>query len=94
METDDRLRYGRCWWCGEADSLFRLEGARLVGSPPMPLPSTLVTEEERDAFRVCPRCAVVFGWLRHLHDREAPRAETILTRAMRAIEEERRAEGG
>lgn len=70
MAVDDRLRYGVCWWCGEPDSLFRLEGARLAGSDPLGLPSTIVTPAERDTFRVCPRCAVAFGYLRQRHDVE------------------------
>lgn len=91
---DDRLRYGTCWWCGEPDSLFRLEGARLAGSPELGLPSTIVTPDERDAFRVCPRCAVIFGLAREAHDREVAEAETsVRARVRRAIEEGRDAEG-
>lgn len=67
---DGRLRYGRCWWCGEPDSLFRLEGARLAGSPELPLPSTIQSPAERDSFRVCPRCAMTFGYARMAHDAE------------------------
>lgn len=77
MDLDDRLRYGACWWCGEPDSLFRLEGARLAGSEPMPLPTTLLTPDDRDGFRVCPKCAVVFGELRIRHDAELAHAGVL-----------------
>lgn len=64
MSRDDRLRYGVCWWCGEPDSLFRLEGARLAGSDPLSIPISIFATADPDTFRVCPRCAVLFGRLR------------------------------
>lgn len=70
MATDDRLRYGRCWWCGEPDSLFRLEGARLAGSRPLPIPSSVSSDD----FRVCPKCAIAFGYARQRHDAELAEA--------------------
>lgn len=96
---DDRLRYGRCWWCGEVDSLFRLEGARLAGSPPLGLPTSIVTPDDRDAFRVCPGCAVTFGFARKAHDTELEeagigfRSVRVGDRVRRAIEGDHDAEG-
>lgn len=103
---DDPLRYGACWWCGEPDSLFRLEGARLAGSSPLGLPSTIQTPDERDGFRVCPECAIAFGRAREAHDVELAEAgirpdfldddvgRRVRARIARAMKEGRRAEGG
>lgn len=68
METET----GRCWWCGEivvADELFHLEGARLVGSPPLALPSWMAARDRLE-LRVCGPCAIGFAEARHRHDVE------------------------
>ena len=95
MATDGRLRYGTCWWCGEPDSLFRLEGARLAGSEELALPSTIQTPAERDAFRVCPKCATMFGYARIAHDAElfeaGIRTDSATLAEQRAIDDAARA---
>lgn len=68
METES----ARCWWCREAtneDDLVHLEGARLVGSRPLALPSRL-SERERLELRVCRYCALAFADARKRHDVE------------------------
>lgn len=98
--------YGRCWWCGEPRPVYRLEGARLAGSPELGLPSTIATPGERDAFQVCESCAMVFGQARNAHDVELVEAgvgralfaedevgRRVRARIIRAMKEGRDAEG-
>lgn len=65
----------RCYWCDQAaEELFSPEGARLAGSPPLPLPSRM-TERERLLFLLCFECVRLFAELRLRHDAE--RAEAV-----------------
>jgi hypothetical protein len=62
----------RCWWCGESivvDELFHLEGARLLGSPPLALPER-IGRRERLELRVCGPCAIGFAEARKRHEVE------------------------
>jgi len=60
----------RCYWCDRPTAeLFPPEGARLAGSPPLPLPSRM-TERERLRFLLCLECMVVFAGLRYRRDAE------------------------
>lgn len=64
----------RCYWCDRtADELFCPEGARLAGSPPLPLPSRM-TERERLLFLLCLDCVRLFAELRLRRDAEAMEA--------------------
>lgn len=62
-----------CYWCGAAgdavDELYHAEGARLAGSPPLPLPPRL-SERERFLFVLCLDCVRLFAELRVRHEEE------------------------